>query len=750
MGPLLGAVKILLLAHAMQGTVVGRVYDAETSHPVAGAVVALPELNRTAAADDSGRYVLQGVPPGRSLITVHFMGYAERSLEALVPGTGPLEVDFWLVPEPVRIRSMDVHAPILLPGLDAGVAAFPDGVVTTAAMRNDPFLAEQDALQALDGGEISLRDESPSGLNIRGGASDQTAYLIDGIPILNPYHAAGMASGWNPDAVARLRVASATPLESYPNALAGTVEATTRAPGDRIRAQGSTSTTQSRITLDGPLGREAGYLVSMRSGLPDGIAPKNESSYVRGNTGDWLAKLESPVLGGRAQVLGYGNENDLNGAVAVATEHGPVDPRRNTFEWNGQSLGARWTRALPGATLRVQGWRADANVGSHWAARTGALEMGSTRRDQGLLVSVDQGDARVGTVGVIRYEQSRTSYAILSDSTAGPAWRIESDAPLATALARHHRALGSFVVSVGSSITAARDRFYLGPNAQLLWRPSTRFEISASYARTQQLTQSLRNPESVVGNIFPADLPILSGGAVPAARSHLGVLALGYRPRDGLALGAQAYARRSRDLLLVAPVEGEPFSTTGVFDAGTGTTWGFSTDATWSTRRLGLTAGYAFQETRVDVHGSTYVPESGTRHLLEGGAILFPTRTTSVRVSVQAALGRRATAVTNGFEWEATNIIDRGSEFGGSPYYDPQALGHTFLPGYYRLDVGVRKEWHLGVAGRDATLALFGTATNVLGRSNLLTYAPDRDTGRLTGVEMRPRAPLVVGLDWGF
>jgi len=42
MGPLLGAVKILLLAHAMQGTVVGRVYDAETSQPVTGAVVALP------------------------------------------------------------------------------------------------------------------------------------------------------------------------------------------------------------------------------------------------------------------------------------------------------------------------------------------------------------------------------------------------------------------------------------------------------------------------------------------------------------------------------------------------------------------------------------------------------------------------------------------------------------------------------------------------------------------------------------
>src|SRR6185503_7514901 len=117
-------------------------------------------------------------------------------------------------------------------------------------------------------------------------AADQTAYLIDGFPILNPYHAAGMTGAWNPDAIARLRVASAAPLETSPNALAGAVEAATRAPGDRIRAQGSASTTQSRITLDGPLGK-AGYLVSFRSGFPDGIAPKHESSYIRGDTGDW-------------------------------------------------------------------------------------------------------------------------------------------------------------------------------------------------------------------------------------------------------------------------------------------------------------------------------------------------------------------------------------------------------------------------------------------------------------------------------
>jgi len=233
-------------------------------------------------------------------------------------------------------------------------------------------------------------------------------------------------------------------------------------------------------------------------------------------------------------------------------------------------------------------------------------------------------------------------------------------------------------------------------------------------------------------------------------RSDLGVLALGIGPRRGFSLGVQAYARRSRDLLLVGPVEGEPFATTGAFAAGSAASYGLSTDASWSTKRWGWTARYSFQNTRVQSAGLSYAPENAGRHVLEGAAIVFPTRTASIRASMATALGRRATAIANDFEWESTNILDRGSEFGGSPVYAPDALGASPLPGYYRLDLSIRKEWRLGVAGRDVTLALFGTATNVLGRRNLLTYAPDADTGRTTGVEMRPRAPLVVGLDWGF
>jgi hypothetical protein len=72
------------------------------------------------------------------------------------------------------------------------------------------------------------------------------------------------------------------------------------------------------------------------------------------------------------------------------------------------------------------------------------------------------------------------------------------------------------------------------------------------------------------------------------------------------------------------------------------------------------------------------------------------------------------------------------------------------LPSYVRVDLGVRKHWHLAMGGRDVLLEGFGMLTNVLGHANVMTFAVDPATGNPAMLEMRPRAPLVVGLDWRF
>jgi hypothetical protein len=77
-------------------------------------------------------------------------------------------------------------------------------------------------------------------------------------------------------------------------------------------------------------------------------------------------------------------------------------------------------------------------------------------------------------------------------------------------------------------------------------------------------------------------------------------------------------------------------------------------------------------------------------------------------------------------------------------------LGATRLPAYYRLDLGVRRQWNVRIGEREGRLAVFGTATNLLARKNVLTVSVDPATGERGEIEMMPPSPLVVGIDWRF
>src|SRR5262249_21247745 len=87
----------------------------------------------------------------------------------------------------------------------------------------------------------------------------------------------------------------------------GTVEGVTREPGGEVRSAGALSTTQARLTVDGPLGdRGIGFVASARAGLHDALSPDDQTSYLAGGVADWLGRLVAPAFGGQARALAYG------------------------------------------------------------------------------------------------------------------------------------------------------------------------------------------------------------------------------------------------------------------------------------------------------------------------------------------------------------------------------------------------------------------------------------------------------------
>jgi hypothetical protein len=746
---IIGSTKMLLVVQAAQSGVAGTIRDEETRKPLAGAIVALPSLGRATLSDSSGHYSFLAVPPGRQPITVQRIGFVSRTLSALVPQDGELQINVVLRAAPQQLPGIVVRLPVPIRGLERGdSSSFPEREVSLAAMRASPLLAEPDGLLGLDGGEIGSSPESPSGLHVRGAPSDQTAYLLDGIPVFSPYHAAGTFSAWNPDALERLQLSSASPSPEFADALSGTVLAVTRVPGSIVRVQGGFSTAQARLAMDGPLGHGgAGYLLSYRTGFPGIVAPQDDPTYLKGTTGDLLAKVETPAAGGRLRFLVYDGQNAIKGAASSS-----LDPALggNLYQWHSQSLGLQWGRSVGESRVRLQAWTASSDADANWALQdTSAVTITSDRRDVGLLATVERNTFGGPSAAGARMQWSRTLYRVSPTGGGAPSVDLAARSPVVAIFVRHQHHLGSSVTAdLGGSGDVAAHDLYLNLQTRVGWQVATPLRLSASYSRSHQFAQSLRNPESIVGNVFPADLYLNAGtGGVPVARGDRGVLAAEYRAA-GVRVGAQVYLSNYAGLVLVAPRTGEPFATNG-FTTGSGLVPGFSLEAGLSRRRYGLMANYGWQQVKLRYAGSTYTPAYGASHVVDVGAIVFPWTSSSVRVGATGIFGRRATPVFGGFEWEACNLFDRGCEFAGSPHASGN-LGGTRLPAYFRLDLSVRRQWELSLGPRDVTVAFFATMTNLLGRRNLLTVATDPRNGRHSWIGMRPFAPLVAGLDWRF
>jgi carboxypeptidase family protein/TonB-dependent receptor-like protein len=746
---ILGVTKMLFVVQATQSGLVGTIRDEESGEPIRGAMIVLPSLHRSVASDSAGRYVFREVPLGRHPVVIQRLGYFPRTLSALVPREGEVHIDIAMRAVPIRLPGMVVRAPVPLRGAEPDDSTgYPDREVSIAAVRAHPLLAEPDGFLGLGGGEIVFDPESPSGIHVRGGSSDQTAYLLDGVPVFSPYHSAGTFSAWNPDALERLKVTSASLSDGFPDALSGTVAAVTRTPGSTVRAQGGVSTTQARVVVDGPIGG-AGYLVSFRTGFPGIIAPDHEASYLKGNTRDLMAKVEVPVGGGRVRALIYDGDNGIDGTAITGDT--TSRPASNSFQWHSQSVGLQWVRSVGSGLVRVQAWTASGDADATWhLADTTALTVTADRRDAGVLAVVERSVRGATTSAGARVQWSRTLYRVAPLRGGQPSIDLDAQTPVAAIFLQHRSNLGRrLTAGFGGLGAVAAHQLYLNLESRLDWRLTEALLLSASYTRSHQFAQSLRNPESVVGNVFPADLYLGAGSSgVPVARSDRGVLAAEYRPAPGVRLGAQVYFSGSGGLLLVAPSTGEPFATSG-FTIGSGRTPGFSLEAGWSRPRYGLLASYGWQQVQLRYADSAYTPVHGARHQIEVGATAVPWTNSSIRIGATGVFGRRSTAVAGGFEWEACNLLDKGCEFSGSPR-TTEALGGTRLPAYLRLDLSLRREWNLSVGPRAVTMGLFATMTNVLGRHNLLTVATDPASGRRSPIEMRPFAPLVAGLDWRF
>ena len=205
-----------------------------------------------------------------------------------------------------------------------------------------PALGEADllrSLQLLPG--IQAVSDISSGLYVRGGGPDQTAILLDDIPLYNPSHLFGLFSTFNPDAIKEVNLYKGAYPAAYGRTLGAVLDVSNR-EGNRQRTsgRGGVSLISGRLLTEGPVGQGSWMLAGRRTYLEPVLSairsrgvdiPLNYYFY------DFNGKVNQRWGDDTFTVSTYWGQDNLR-LDLEDDEESFVDLR-----WGNRALTARWT-----------------------------------------------------------------------------------------------------------------------------------------------------------------------------------------------------------------------------------------------------------------------------------------------------------------------------------------------------------------------------------------------------------------------
>ncbi|RME00672.1 MAG: TonB-dependent receptor, partial [Calditrichaeota bacterium] len=210
------------------GKIAGKVTDLN-GEPLPGANVILENTTLGAATDLHGNYVILNIPPGTYRVKASMIGYramAVSNVQVSVDLT--TKVNFQLKEEAIELGDEVVvvaERPMIV--VDQTSTA---SVISTKQLESLPIERFEEAV-TLQTGTVQ---DAKGGIHIRGGRANEIQYLMDGIPVTDPYSGTNGVQIEN-NAIQELTVVSGTFNAEYGQAQSGIINITTKSGTDRFR-----------------------------------------------------------------------------------------------------------------------------------------------------------------------------------------------------------------------------------------------------------------------------------------------------------------------------------------------------------------------------------------------------------------------------------------------------------------------------------------------------------------------------------
>lgn len=680
----------------------GRLYDAVTRLPIAGAGISVAETKMRAVSDSLGFFHFQ-LPAGIYVLRVRHLGYFFTEIGIRAPQSQTIEIA--LQPQTLLIPGVIIESTRLK--IDSLSTNF---LLTPRSLANAPALGEADAFRALTllpG--VVIANDLKGELHVRGGGADENLIILDGVEIQNPFHLLGLFGAFNVEALKEAQFYPGATPAPYGDRLSSALVLRSKTADQIERSKANISLLASSVLLKRQW-RNGDVMMALRRTYIDAVArvlgKKLGYHFYDGNF--HLTQELSPAW--QMAAVGFFNTDRVN---PEETE-GEASDRSNAeanFGWGNRAVGLRLTRHGNKAV-----WQNQIAYARNYVRAAGAdndVQIDNALNELSGQSHLEwQSNGRNLSVGIFL---KRWAFAHAWQGDEDLEEIFYEDIPLTFRNAQRQFVLGGFgesgqrinsflTLRGGARVSAttfrqARVLPRLSAHLQMPWH--TRLRVS--YGENAQWLAYGR--EGIEGAIGSPPFPLRR-----SLRSKIWAAAVEKNLPGAMALSTEIYRKKFSRLARLG--EGDY----PAFESGSGVARGLDIFIWRDRGRLTFQAGYSWLEAVQTFGEETYPTGWDIRHSFKGLLGWHLNQSWSLHVVTQAQSGAPFTPVA-GYA-PILRDLGQGLQLDWAP-----ALGQRHsarLPRYMRADLSLHKRW----VRNDRKTELYFQALNLLFRRNVLRYEP--------------------------
>lgn len=236
----------------------GRVINAQTGAPIPDLALRVRGGNGVEVTNEQGEYELV-LPAGYNVIVASAMGIMDSEREVIMYNDGTLNLQLQESLEQLQEVVVEADA-----GSNVEDAISGSEEISSEESKDIPLvLGERNILEvakALPG--ISSAGEGATGLNVRGGKTDQNLVLLDDAVIYNPTHFFGIFQALNPFTTEKVNIYKGAPPVEFGGRLSSVLDIETKnGDTEKISGEGSIGPVTGNLALEIPLKKEISSLM---------------------------------------------------------------------------------------------------------------------------------------------------------------------------------------------------------------------------------------------------------------------------------------------------------------------------------------------------------------------------------------------------------------------------------------------------------------------------------------------------------